>query len=106
MWLVNECAGAFCATLTYIIVLTVSIGMVRVGIWEGLVKGERSAIMNLVVFQYHCLMIYWSHFKCMTTQPGVLPMKYDSLDFKKMAPQMAQAILGVKSEIKTLEKSH
>jgi len=40
----------------------------------------------------------------MTTQPGVLPKNYDSLSFKKMAPQIAKAILGVNSEIETLEK--
>ena len=36
MWLIVECAGVICAILTYVIVLTVQVGMIRVGIWEGL----------------------------------------------------------------------
>ena len=51
-------------------------------------------------------MIYWSHFKCMTTEPGVLPRNYSSLDLKKMTPEMAKAIIGVKKEIKTLEQNY
>lgn len=98
MWLVCEGAGAVCAILTYVIVLTVQIGMIRVGLWEGLVVGDTKAFLHLIVFQYHCALIFWSHFKCMTTQPGVLPKNYDSLDISKIAPDMAQAILGVKRE--------
>ena len=98
MWLVIECAGLVCALLTYVIVLTVQIGMIRVGVWEGLRKGELSAIIHLVVFQYHCIMIYWSHFKCMTTEPGVLPKNYNTLSISKIGPDLASAIMGVKRE--------
>ena len=73
--------------------------MIRVGIWEGLIQGELKSIANLVVFQYHCMMIFWSHFKCMTTEPGVLPKNYDTLSFKKIATALGEAILGVKKEI-------
>ena len=96
IWIITECAGVICASLTYIIVFTVTIGMIRVGIWEDLIKGEPRAIIHLVVFQYHCIMIYWSHFKCMTTEPGVLPRIYSTLDLKKMTPEMTKAIIGVK----------
>lgn len=72
--------------------------MIRVGLWEGLMKGETSAIVNLVVFQYHCAMIFWSHWKCMTSEPGVLPKNYDTLSFRKMAPPMKEAMLGVKKQ--------
>ena len=105
MWCIWECAGTICACLTYIIVLTVSIGMVRVGVWEGLLKGERWAFINLMVFQYHTTMIFWSHFKCMTSEPGVLPKNYDSLSISKIASGMSNAILGVRKEIKKLEAS-
>ena len=44
-------------------------------------------------------MIFWSHFKCMTSEPGVLPKNYDTLAFSKMAPAMVQAILGVKKQV-------
>ena len=98
MWLVIECARLVCALLTYVIVLTVQIGMIRVGVWEGLRKGELSAIIHLVVFQYHCIMIYWSHFKCMTTEPGVLPKNYNTLSISKIGPDLASAIMGVKRE--------
>lgn len=36
MWLVFEGAGVVCGLLTYVIVLTVQVGMVRIGVWEGL----------------------------------------------------------------------
>ena len=36
MWLICECAGVVCAILTYIIVLVVQWGLIRVGVWEGL----------------------------------------------------------------------
>ena len=100
MWLIVECAGVICAFLTYVIVLTVQVGMIRVGIWEGLLKGDMKAWIHLFVFQYHCIMIFWSPFKCMTSEPGVLPKNYDTLSFSKMAPGMVQAILGVKKQVK------
>ena len=103
MWLIVECAGSICAFLTYVIVLTVTVGMIRVGIWEGLIQGDPKAWIHLIVFEYHCLMIFWSHFKCMTTEPGVLPKNYDTLSFSKMAPAMVQTILSVKKQIKQLE---
>ena len=37
VWLICECAGVICAFLTYVIVLVVQVGMIRIGIWEGLV---------------------------------------------------------------------
>ena len=43
-------------------------------------------------------MIFWSHFKCMTTEPGVLPKNYDTLSFKKMVPQMRDTMIGVKKQ--------
>ena len=94
--MIFEGAGIVCGLLTYAIVIMVTIGMIRVGIWEGLIKGELKSVIHLVVFQYHCVMIYWSHFKCMTTEPGVLPKNYDTLSISKIAPAMAQAMLGVK----------
>ena len=98
MWLVVETAGVVCGALTYIIVLTVQVGMIRVGVWEGLLAGELKAWLHLAIFQYHCAMIFCCHFKCMTTEPGVLPMNYTTLSFKKIASPMREAILGVKKE--------
>jgi len=50
MWIINECCGVVCALLTYTIVLTVQVGMIRVGVWEGLLKGETKSIVHLAVF--------------------------------------------------------
>ena len=102
MWCITECAGVICAILTYIIVLTVTLGMIRVGIWEDLLSGEAKAVVHFLVFQYHCIMIFWSHFKCMTTEPGVLPKNYDTLAFSKLKPDFVNIILNVKKEIKRI----
>ena len=40
MWLIWECAGVICSLLTYVIVLVVQWGMVRIALWEGLQAGE------------------------------------------------------------------
>ena len=50
MWLVVETAGVVCGALTYIIVLTVQVGMIRVGVWEGLLAGELKAWLHLAIF--------------------------------------------------------
>ena len=106
MWMVFEGAGVVCGILTYVVVLTVQVGMIRVGVWESLLKGEPMAFIHLTVFQYHCAMIFWSHFKCMTTEPGVLPKNYSTLSMKKIDPDMAKTILMVKSEVKKMGDSH
>ena len=103
VWFIFECAGAVCGLITPIVVLTVTMGMIRVGIWEGLMKGEWKSFVHLIVFQYHCIMIYWSHVKCMMTEPGVLPKNYNTLAFSKIKPELVETILGVKKEIKKLE---
>ena len=47
-------------------------------------------------------MIFWSHFKCMCTEPGVLPKNYDTLAFSKLKPDFVNIILNVKKEIKRI----
>lgn len=42
--------GVVCATMTYVIVLTVEMCFVRIALWEGLVRGEQWACLNLAVF--------------------------------------------------------
>jgi hypothetical protein len=39
-WCICEAAGVFCAFLTYVIVLTVQVGFIRIGVWEGLMAGD------------------------------------------------------------------
>lgn len=45
-------------------------------------------------------MIYWSHVKCMTTDPGVLEKDYEELDLSKMSPTMVNTVFAVKDELK------
>lgn len=52
------------------------------------------------MFQYHVALIYISHIKCMTTEPGVLAKGYDELDLNKMSPQLISTVFAVKDELK------
>lgn len=88
MWLIIEECGVVCAIFTYGIVTTVYFGFVRVGIWEQLFTDTTWALLNFVVFQYHCFMIFMAHFKCMTTDPGTLPKETETLEFKKLPEEM------------------
>lgn len=79
VWCVIECAGCICAVLTYLIVLTVQVGFFRIGLYDRLLDGDWTAYLHSIIFQYHCVMIFWSHFKCMTTEPGCLPKQASKL---------------------------
>ena len=83
-WLIKEDCGAFCAVFTYFIVVLVYFGFIRVGIWEEIQYGDVKGLFHFIVFQFNCFMIFLSHFKCMTTQPGVLPMEKETLEFKSL----------------------
>ncbi len=99
MWCVIELGGNLCALLTYVIVLVVQVGFIRIGIWEELLDGSYPAFAHLIVFQYHCAMIFWSHFKCMTTEPGILPKDCDKILFKKLAPELQKALKMIQLEL-------
>jgi hypothetical protein len=73
MWYVCECAGVVCVIFTYLIVLTVQWGFIRISLWEGLIQGQFGSYVHLLIFQYHVALIFISHVRCMTTDPGVLP---------------------------------
>jgi hypothetical protein len=81
MWFVLEGAGFVCMCITYAVVLIVEITLLRVGIWERILAGDVWAYGHLAVFQYHVCLIFASHIKCMTTQPGILPLNVDALNF-------------------------
>jgi hypothetical protein len=86
MWCIIDAAGIVCVVITYLTVMMGTIGFLRIGIWEELLVGDPWAIFQLVVFHYHVVMIYWSHVKCMTTEPGVLDKGYEELDLGCMSP--------------------
>ena len=67
VWLICECAGVICVIITYVVVLTVQVGMIRIGLWEGLLAGNPWSFLHLAVFQYHVALIFVSHVKCMTS---------------------------------------
>jgi hypothetical protein len=48
-------------------------------LWEDLLELKWTAFLHLIIFQYHCMMIYWAHFKCMCTDPGILPKDYRAI---------------------------
>jgi hypothetical protein len=50
MWLNWECGGVICGSLTYFVVVTVQIGLLRIGLWDPLLNGEIWAYLNLLVF--------------------------------------------------------
>ena len=79
----EEC-GVVCACFTYFIVVFVYWGFIRVGIWEDIQDRPLFAFVNFVVFQYHCFLIFMSHFKCMTTEPGILPKETEELRYFKL----------------------
>ena len=50
MWLNIEVSGLICGLLTPVVVTTVEVGMVRIGLWEGLQEGALWAYINLIIF--------------------------------------------------------
>ena len=74
MWLIlNDWCGLMCAIFTYLIVAIVYWGFIRIGIWENMLNGEISVMIHYIIFQFNCIMIFWCHWKCMTSDPGSLP---------------------------------
>ena len=105
MWLILEECGAVCAVFTYFVVVFVYFGFVRVGIWEEVLAGDIKALLHFGVFQYHCFMIFLSHFKCMTTEPGVLPKDHEVLQFTKLPAELKKMLKSIARETKKLEQS-
>ena len=85
MWcIINDWMGLICVLITYLMVILVAIGFVRIGIWEGINQGKLLSQLHLILFLYHCLLIFWSHFKSMTTEPGILQKKLFNLEFVRL----------------------
>ena len=90
---------------TYFVVVFVYFGFVRIGVWEELLNGDTRAYIHFAVFQYHCFMIFLSHFKCMTTEPGVLPMDREVLHFTKLPLELKKMLTSIAKEMRKLESS-
>ena len=104
MWLVlRDWCGLACALVTYGIVTSVYVGFIRIGIWEGICNGEISSLLHFIVFQYHCFLIFWSHFKTMTTNPGALPQNVDELHYERLPNQLKTMVDQVGKRMKHIE---
>jgi hypothetical protein len=100
MWFIWDLAGLACCVITYFTVLAVTVGFLRIGVWEGLLAGDPWAYLHTAIFQYHVVLIYLSHVKCMTTEPGILEKGYEELDLNKMSPDLINTVLAVKDELR------
>jgi hypothetical protein len=104
MWIVlTDWCGLVCALVTYGIVVSVYLGFIRIGIWEGICTGDLKSMLHFLVFQYHCFLIFWSHFKTMTTEPGVLPRNVDELYYERLPEQLKTMVDQVGKRMKHLE---
>ena len=103
MWLIVEECGVACAIITYVVVVTVYLGFIRVGVWEEVQEGDTNAFVHFFIFQYHCFLIFWSHFKCMTTEPGLLPKETEELEFEKIPERTRAILIHIAKRTKELE---
>jgi hypothetical protein len=95
MWLILDDCGTFAAFCVYFIVIFVYFGFMRVGIWEDMHEKPLKAFIHFAIFQYHCFLIFWSHFACMTTPGGFLKKEQEYLEFSKLQPSMQVLIKQV-----------
>jgi hypothetical protein len=99
----SDWCGLVCALVTYGIVVSVYLGFIRIGIWEGICNGDLRSMLHFIVFQYHCFLIFWSHFKTMTTEPGVLPKYVEELQYDRLPDQLKIMVDQVGKRMKHLE---
>jgi hypothetical protein len=66
---------------------------------------QKWAYINLSVFMYVCFLIFWSHFKCMTTEPGVIQKDLKTLNYKKLPEHMKNIIVQLAWRIQNLNDS-
>ena len=101
MWIIlNDWCGLACAIGTYLVVTSVYWGFIRIGIWEGIKTGDLKSLLHFIIFQYHCFLIFWSHFKTMTSEPGVIPRNVDVLIYQKLPKDLQKLIKAVGQRVK------
>jgi len=104
MWLItSDCCGLFCAFFTYFTVVFVYVGFIRIGIWEDIQEGRYQGALHFIVFQYNCFMIFWAHWKTMTTEPGLMSCNIDTLDYKRLDKKLCLIIEQIGKRMKKLE---
>ena len=99
-FILNDWSGLLCAGITYLVVIFVYFGFIRIGIWEDMLKGHISAFIHFAIFQYHCFMIFWCHFKTMTTEPGCIDKNIEILNFNDLPKHIKSLIEMIGTRMK------
>jgi len=73
MRLVIDICGIVCAFFTYVIVLVVDWSFIQIGLYPELSQKEIISFVHLFIMHMIIVLIFWSHVKCMLTDPGLLP---------------------------------
>ena len=92
MWFIWDGCGIACVIFVYLILIMVDAAVIRVGLWEELSTNPAAAGINITIFQLILLLILWSHFKCMVTDPGALPKNYDTLELNLLPSEVHDAL--------------
>ena len=102
-FITSDWSGLLCAGITYFVVVFVYFGFIRIGIWEDMLKGSLSALVHFIIFQYHCFMIFWCHFRTMTTEPGCIPADIEVLNFDLLPKHIRIMIEQIGTRMKQLD---
>lgn len=79
--------GIVCVILAYAIVLFVDYSFIQIGLSTELSNGDAVTIIHLCIMQIIVIFIFWTHIKCMLSDPGVLPMnKGRELEVSLLSP--------------------
>lgn len=93
MWCIYwDPCGIFAVLITYATIGCVYAGMLFLVSAEGLTNGDMLHQLNFGFFTITCILVVWSHFKCMTTNPGCVPKGVKKLSYKRL-PTHLQNIL-------------
>ena len=106
MWCVywDPCA-LFAVLISYITMGCVYAGMFYLVSREPMLDGNLMHTINFGVFNVSIVLIVWSHFKCMTTNPGCVPKSVKKLSYKRMPTHLQNIIKQVGLRAKHLATS-
>lgn len=76
----NDKCGIFIIIIVYILMFKIYFFTVIHAMGDGIAAGRVSDIINVIFLTLFMLLALYSHFRCMTTNPGFLPKGYETLD--------------------------
>ena len=81
-WFFNkrDPVGVCLAALVYVFIAAIYLFTVAHAMGSGLAQGDAGDVINAVLLTGVVAMAVFSHFQCMTTNPGFLPLNYEALD--------------------------